>query len=123
MSDSPNSRPFVSGQVASWLGIIAFVAVAIAVIAYAYLAFRPHDGVDAARRIAQKALRADIESKAKGRLSDSGRNTDGTYHIPVDTAIALLAAKPELLAQLRQPSPAPATPSPAPAPVFTNGTK
>ena len=121
MSDSSNSRPFVSGQVASWLGVVAFVAVAIAVIAYAYLAFRSHDGVDADRRVAQKALRADLDSKAKGRLSDSGRNADGTYHIPVDAAVALIAAKPEILAQLRQPNPHPG--EAAPAPVFTNGNK
>ena len=121
MSDSNNSRPAISRQVASWLGVIAFVAVAIAVIAYAYLAFRSHDGVDADRRVAQKALRADLESKAKGKLTDSGRNADGTYHIPVDAAVALIAAKPEILSKLRQPSTnggeAP------PAPVFTNGNK
>ncbi len=121
MSDSNNSRPVVSGQVASWLGVIAFVAVAIAVFAYAYLAFRTTDGVDANRRIAEKALRADLESKAKGKLTDSGRNADGTYHIPLDTAVALIAAKPEILAQLRQSSEGPG--ATAPAPVFTNGTK
>ena len=121
MSDSNNSRPVVSGQVASWLGVNAFVAVAIAVIAYAYLAFRSTDGVDADRRIAQKALRADLESKAKGRLADSGRNSDGTYHIPIESAIALIAAKPELLVQLRQSNVGPG--AAAPAPVFTNGTK
>ena len=121
MSDSNNSRPVLSGQVASWLGVSAFVAVAIAVIAYAYLAFRPHDGVDADRRVAQKALRADIDSKAKGRLLDSGRNTDGTYHIPVDTAIALIAARPEILSKLRQENPNPG--EAAPSPVFTSGTK
>ena len=121
MSDSNNSRPVISGQVASWLGVIAFVAVAIAVIAYAYLAFRPHDGVDAGRRIAEKALRADLESKAKGKLTDSGRNTDGTYHIPIDTAVALIAAKPEILTQLRQPVTNSSTVPPAP--VFTNSNK
>ena len=121
MSDSNNSRPVISGQVASWLGVIAFVAVAIAVIAYAYLAFRSHDGVDADRRTAQKALRADLESKAKGKLTDSGRNADGTYHIPVGSAVALIAAKPEILAKLRQ-SNANGGEAP-PAPVFTNGNK
>ncbi len=121
MSDSNNSRPVVSGQVASWLGVIAFVAVAIAVIAYAYLAFRSPSGVDADRRLAQKSLRADLESKAKGKLTDSGRNADGTYHIPIESAVALIAAKPEILAQLRQPTTNPG--EAAPAPVFTSGTK
>jgi hypothetical protein len=121
MSDSNNSRPVVSGQVASWLGVIAFVAVAVAVIAYAYLAFRSPSGVDADHRLAQKALRADLDSKAKGLLADSGRNADGTYHIPIESSIALIAAKPEILAQLRQPITNPG--EAPPAPVFTSGTK
>lgn len=115
MSDqsSNQDRPLISGQVGSWLGILAFVFVAIFAIAYAYLVFSPKTNSDVERRIAEKALRADTESKAKGLISANGVNADGTYRVSIDTAVALMAADPELANKLRSyAAPGPAAPQP-----------
>jgi len=115
MSDNSSNgdRPLIPGQVASWLGILAFVFVAIFVIAYAYVAFSPKTNSDAERRIAEKALRADTESKAKGLISTTGLNADGTYRVPVETAMSLIAADPDLVNKLRSYSaPGPSAPQP-----------
>ena len=115
MSDNSSNgdRPLIPGQVASWLGILAFVFVAIFAIAYAYVAFSPKTNSDAERRLAEKALRADIESKAKGLISATGLNSDGTYRVPVDAAMSLMAADPQLVNKMRSYSaPGPSAPQP-----------
>lgn len=115
MSDNSSNgdRPLIPGQVASWLGILAFVFVAIFAIAYAYIAFSPKTNSDAERRIAEKALRADTESKAKGLISAIGLNSDGTYLVPVETAMSLMAADPDLVNKMRSYSaPGPSAPTP-----------
>ena len=115
MSDNSSNgdRPLIPGQVASWLGILAFVFVAIFAIAYAYVAFSPKTNSDAERRIAEKALRADTESKAKGLISATGLNADGTYRVPVEVAMSLMAADPDLVNKMRSYSaPGPSAPSP-----------
>jgi nitrite reductase (NO-forming) len=115
MSDNPSNgnRPIIPGQVASWLGILAFVFVAIFVIAYAYVAFSPKTNSDIDRRLAEKALRADTESKAQGLISTAGLNSDGTYRVPVDTAMSLIAADSDLLVKMRSyAAPGPSAPQP-----------
>jgi mono/diheme cytochrome c family protein len=112
-NSSNGDRPLISGQVASWLGILAFVFVAIFAIAYAYVAFSPKTNSDAERRIAEKALRADTESKAKGLISATALNNDGTYRVPVEVAMSLIAADPELVSKMRSyAAPGPAAPKP-----------
>jgi len=115
MSDNSSNgdRPLIPGQVASWLGILAFVFVAIFAIAYAYVAFSPKTNSDAERRLAEKALRADTESKAKGLISATGLNSDGTYRVPVEAAMSLMAADPQLVNKMRSyAAPGPAAPQP-----------
>lgn len=115
MSDNSSNgdRPLIPGQVASWLGILAFVFVAIFAIAYAYVAFSPKTNSDAERRIAEKALRADTESKAKGLISATGLNSDGTYRVPVEAAISLIASDPDLVNKMRSyAAPGPSAPQP-----------
>ena len=115
MSDhsSNGDRPLIPGQVASWLGILAFVFVAIFAIAYAYVAFSPKTNSDVERRTAEKALRADTESKAKSLISATGLNNDGTYRVPVETAMSLIAADPGLVNKMRSyAAPGPSAPQP-----------
>ena len=115
MSDNSSNgdRPLIPGQVASWLGILAFVFVAIFAIAYAYVAFSPKTNSDVERRIAEKALRADTESKAKGLISATGLNSDGTYRVPVEAAMSLIAADSDLVNKMRSYSaPGPSAPQP-----------
>jgi mono/diheme cytochrome c family protein len=94
------------------LGIVAFVLVAVAVLAFAFVAIRPATNTDLDRRTAQKALRADTESKAKALLTDAAKNADGTYRLPVADAMAVIAANPKVLADMRKSA---AAPAPAPA--------
>jgi mono/diheme cytochrome c family protein len=114
MSEHPSngSRALLPGQVKSWLGIVAFVLVAVAVLAFAFVAIRPATNTDLDRRTAQKALRADTESKAKALLTDIAKNADGTYRLPVADAMAVIAANPKVLADMRKSA---AAPAPAPA--------
>jgi mono/diheme cytochrome c family protein len=115
MSDNSSNgdRPLISGQVTSWLGILAFVFVAIFAIAYAYVAFSPKTNSDAERRLAEKALRADTESKAQGLISATGLNSDGTYRVPVEVAMSLMAADPQLVNKMRSyAAPGPSAPQP-----------
>jgi len=115
MSDNSSNgdRPLIPAQVASWLGILAFVFVAIFAIAYAYVAFSPKTNSDVERRIAEKALRADTESKAKGLISETGLNSDGTYRVPAETAMSLIAADPQLVNKMRSyAAPGPSAPQP-----------
>jgi len=114
MSEHPSngSRALLPGQVKSWLGIVAFVLVAVAVLAFAFVAIRPATNTDRDRRTAQKALRADTESKAKALLTDAAKNADGTYRLPVADAMAVIAANPKVLADMRKSA---AVPAPAPA--------
>jgi mono/diheme cytochrome c family protein len=114
MSEHPSngSRALLPGQVKSWLGIVAFVLVAVAVLAFAFVAIRPATNTDLDRRTAQKALRADTESKAKALLTDAAKNADGSYRLPVADAMAVIAANPKVLADMRKSA---AAPAPAPA--------
>ena len=114
MSEHPSngSRALLPGQVKSWLGVVAFVLVAVAVLAFAFVAIRPATNTDLDRRTAQKALRADTESKAKALLTDAAKNADGSYRLPVADAMAVIAANPKVLADMRKSAAAP-----APAPV------
>jgi len=115
MSDNSSNgdRPLIPGQVASWLGILAFVFVAIFAIAYAYVAFSPKTNSDAERRLAEKALRADTESKAKGLISATGLNSDGTYRVPVEVTMSLMAADSQLVNKMRSyAAPGPSAPQP-----------
>ena len=81
MSEHPSNgpRPLIPGQVKSWLGVVAFVLVAVAVLGYAFVAIRPTTNADLDRRTAQKALRADTEAKAQALLTGPAKNADGTY--------------------------------------------
>ena len=110
MSEHPSngSRALLPGQVKSWLGVVAFVLVAVAVLAFAFVAIRPATNTDLDRRTAQKALRADTESKAKALLTDAAKNADGSYRLPVADAMAVIAANPKVLADLRKSAAAPA---------------
>lgn len=109
MSEHPSngSRALLPGQVKSWLGVVAFVLVAVAVLAFAFVAIRPATNTDLDRRTAQKALRADTESKAKALLTDTAKNADGSYRLPVADAMAVIAANPKVLADMRKSAAAP----------------
>jgi nitrite reductase (NO-forming) len=113
LSNGP--RSLLPGQVKSWLGVVAFVLVAVAVLAYAFVAVRPTNNSDLDRRVAQKALRADTESKAKALITTPAKNADGTYRLPVADAMAVIAANPKVLSELRKPVAAEAA---APAAAF-----
>ena len=54
-------------------------------------ATRPAQSLLAASRDAQVRLRLDLEAKAKEALSTAARNADGTYRVPVEQAMELLA--------------------------------
>ena len=114
MSEHPSNgpRPLIPGQVKSWLGVVAFVLVAVALLAYAFVAIRPTNNADLDRRTAQKALRADAEAKAQALLTAPAKNADGTYRLPIADAMAVIAANPKVLADLRKSA---AAPAPAPA--------
>jgi len=114
MSEHPSNgpRPLIPGQVKSWLGVVAFVLVAVALLAYAFVAIRPTNNADLDRRTAQKALRADTEAKAQALLTAPAKNADGTYRLPIADAMAVIAANPKVLADLRKSA---AAPAPAPA--------
>ena len=114
MSEQPSSgsRPLLPGQIASWLRLVCFIAAALIVTAYAYLAVRQAPDEDALRRKAQKDLRAENAKKAQALLTEPARNTDGTYRIPVKDATALIAADNKVIAKIQ----AAAAPAPAPAP-------
>ena len=114
MSEQPSSgsRPLLPGQIASWLRLVCFIAAALIVTAYAYLAVRQAPDEDALRRKAQKDLRAENAKKAQALLTEPARNADGTYRIPVKDATALIAADNKVIAKIQ----AAAAPAPAPAP-------
>ena len=114
MSEQPSSgsRPLLPGQIASWLRLVCFIAAALIVTAYAYLAVRQAPNEEADRRKAQKVLRADNANKAKVLLTEPARNADGTYRIPVKDAVALIAADVKVVAKIQ----AAAAPAPAAAP-------
>ncbi len=110
MSDhsSDDSRPLLPGQVASWLSLLFYGAAAILVLAVAFYASRPQTTTDTDRRVAEKALRADTESKAQALLNTPARNTDGTYRIPIAQTKALIASNPAILDKVFVAAPAPA---------------
>jgi mono/diheme cytochrome c family protein len=114
MSEQPSSgsRPLLPGQIASWLRLVCFIAAALIVTAYAYLAVRQAPDEDALRRKAQKDLRAENAKKAQTLLTEPARNADGSYRIPVKDATALIAADNKVIAKIQ----AAAAPAPAPAP-------
>lgn len=105
---SRGPAPLVGAHTRSWLGAAAFVAVAVACVASAYLLTRPSAAVDAASRAQQVQLRRDIEAKAQQALTQPGRNADGTYRVPIDQAMALLAADNRRFDQFRAANTAPA---------------
>ncbi|MEN9652597.1 MAG: hypothetical protein RL303_317, partial [Verrucomicrobiota bacterium] len=115
MSDSSSSgkRPLIPGQVAVWLGVVAFVAAGLIVTGYSYLALRQAPNADALRRQAQKDLRAENAKKAQALLTEPARNADGTFRIPAKSALALASADAKVLDKVRLAA-APAAPS-APA--------
>ena len=118
MSEQPSSgsRPLLPGQIASWLRLVCFIAAALIVTAYAYLAVRQAPNEEADRRKAQKDLRAENAKKAQALLTEPARNTDGTYRIPVKDATALIAADNKVIAKIQAaaaPAPAPAAPAAA----------
>jgi len=118
MSEQPSSgsRPLLPGQIASWLRLVCFIAAALIVTAYAYLAVRQAPNEEADRRKAQKDLRAENAKKAQVLLTEPARNTDGTYRIPVKDATALIAADNKVIAKIQAaaaPAPAPAAPAAA----------
>ena len=119
MSESSHPReprPLIPGQVASWLGLVAFLAAASVVVGYAYFATRPSTNTDVERRAAQKALRAKTETEGQALLAGAARNADGTFRVPVETAMSVIAADPKALASFK---PAPAAPVVAPAAAAT----
>jgi len=120
MSEHPSNgpRPLIPGQVKSWLGVVAFVLVAVAVLAYAFVAVRPTTNSDAERRAAQKALRADTEAKAKALITTPAKNADGSYRLPVADAMAIIAADPKVLSEMRKSAAAPAAPAPVSSAAF-----
>jgi mono/diheme cytochrome c family protein len=113
MSDQSSSgnRPLIPGQVAVWLGVVSLVAAGLIVTGYSYLALRQGPTEDAARRQAQKDLRAETTKKAQALLTEPARNADGTFRIPLKDAVALVAKDPKVVAKLQ----AAAGPAPAPA--------
>ena len=118
MSEQPSSgsRPLLPGQIASWLRLVCFIAAALIVTAYAYLAVRQAPDEDALRRKAQKDLRAENAKKAQALLTEPARNADGSYRIPVKDATALIAADNKVIAKIQAaaaPAPAPAAPAAA----------
>ena len=118
MSEQPSSgsRPLLPGQIASWLRLVCFIAAALIVTAYAYLAVRQAPNEEADRRKAQKDLRAENAKKAQVLLTEPARNADGTYRIPVKDATALIAADNKVIAKIQAaaaPAPAPAAPAAA----------
>ena len=118
MSEQPSSgsRPLLPGQIASWLRLVCFIAAALIVTAYAYLAVRQAPNEEADRRKAQKDLRAENAKKAQVLLTEPARNADGTYRIPVKDATALIAADNKVIAKIQAaaaPAPAPAAPAEA----------
>ena len=118
MSEQPSSgsRPLLPGQIASWLRLVCFIAAALIVTAYAYLAVRQAPNEEADRRKAQKDLRAENAKKAQVLLAEPARNADGTYRIPVKDATALIAADNKVIAKIQAaaaPAPAPAAPAAA----------
>ena len=118
MSEQPSSgsRPLLPGQIASWLRLVCFIAAALIVTAYAYLAVRQAPNEEADRRKAQKDLRAENAKKAQALLTEPARNTDGTYRIPVKDATTLIAADNKVIAKIQAaaaPAPAPAAPAEA----------
>jgi mono/diheme cytochrome c family protein len=123
MSEQPSSgsRPLLPGQIASWLRLVCFIAAALIVTAYAYLAVRQAPDEDALRRKAQKNLRAENAKKAQALLTEPARNADGSYRIPVKDATALIAADNKVIAKIQAaaaPAPAPAPAAPAAAEAF-----
>ena len=115
MSDhsSSGNRPLIPGQIAVWLGVVSLVAAGLIVTGYSYLALRQGATEDAARRQAQKDLRAENAKKAQALLTEPARNADGSFRIPLKDAIALVAKDPKVVAKLQAaagPAPAPAAP-------------
>jgi mono/diheme cytochrome c family protein len=97
---------------------VAFLAAAAVVVGYAYFATRPATNSDLERRAAQKALRAKTESEGQALLTGAARNADGTYRVPVETAMAVIAADPKALASFKPAPAAPVAPSAGAAAAF-----
>jgi len=120
MSDhsSSGNRPLIPGQVAVWLGVVSLLAAGLIVTGYSYLALRQGANEDAARRQAQKDLRAENTKKAQVLLTEAVRNADGSLRIPLIDALALVAQDPQVIVKLQAaagPAPAPDSAPAAPA--------
>jgi len=120
MSDhsSSGNRPLIPGQVAVWLGVVSLLAAGLIVTGYSYLALRQGANEDAARRQAQKDLRAENTKKAQVLLTEAVRNADGSLRIPLIDALALVAQDPQIIVKLQAaagPAPAPDAAPAAPA--------
>ena len=102
MSDTRRepSRPLGS-PILSWLGAASYVLVAFGVIAAAHFATRPTKPATAANREQHVQLRRDIEAKARQALTQPGRNADGTYRVPLEQTLLLVAQDPRRLDAVR----------------------
>lgn len=94
--------PLVGSHSRSWLGAAALILLAVAVLAAAYLATRPSQPAYAASREAQVRLRLELEAKAREALTVPARNKDGTYRVPIEQAMAILAADNARFESFRQ---------------------
>lgn len=114
MSEQPSSgnRPLIPGQIASWLRLVCFIAAALIITGYVYLSVRKAPNDEAARRLAQKDLRAENTKKGLALIAEPGRNADGTYRISVKDAAALIVADVKVVAKIQ----AAAAPAPVAAP-------
>ena len=103
MSDrTRRPEPLVGAQSRTWIGVAAFVVAALGVLLAAHLATRPAQSPLAASRDAQVRLRLELEAKAKEALSTPARNADGTYRVPIEQAMELLARDNSRFESFRQ---------------------
>ena len=103
MSDSRrSSAPLLGSQARTWLGVAALLLAAFAFLLDAYLSSRPAGPANVASREAQVRLRQELEVKAREALTRPARNTDGTYRVPIDQAMEILALDNSKFESLRQ---------------------
>jgi hypothetical protein len=70
MSDTRRpSAPLLGSHSRSWLGFVALVLLAVAVLGYAYWATRPTQPANVVTRDAQIRLRLELEAKAREALA------------------------------------------------------
>ena len=92
MSDTRRpSAPLLGSHSRSWLGFVALVLLAVAVLGYAYWATQPTQPANVVNRDAQIRLRLELEAKAREALTQPARNPDGTYRVPITQVMEILA--------------------------------